>query len=127
MDNRGKKEDPSPKRERNEDPKGSPRKAFKPRYDSYAELTTTRAQIFQITKAVIVYNYPPKMRNMPRNHNKFCKFHEEDGHETNDCFSLKDEIERLIREEYIKEYVKGDYPLVGSLNNGNATEELYVN
>ncbi|KAL0445856.1 UNVERIFIED_CONTAM: hypothetical protein Slati_1713500 [Sesamum latifolium] len=32
------------------------------------------------------------------------KFHRERGHDTEDCFQLKDEIERLVRQGYFKEY-----------------------
>ncbi|XP_011092657.1 uncharacterized protein LOC105172779 [Sesamum indicum] len=36
---------------------------------------------------------------------KYCKFHRERGHDTKECFQLKDEIERLIRQGYFKELV----------------------
>ncbi|KAL0455882.1 UNVERIFIED_CONTAM: hypothetical protein Slati_0927400 [Sesamum latifolium] len=35
---------------------------------------------------------------------KYCKFHKERGHDTKDCYQLKDEIERLVRQGYFKEY-----------------------
>ncbi|KAL0313135.1 UNVERIFIED_CONTAM: hypothetical protein Sradi_5712800 [Sesamum radiatum] len=36
--------------------------------------------------------------------NKYCKFHKERGHDTEECYQLKDEIERLVRQGYFKEY-----------------------
>ncbi|KAL0314999.1 UNVERIFIED_CONTAM: hypothetical protein Scaly_2899200 [Sesamum calycinum] len=36
---------------------------------------------------------------------KYCLFHKDRGHGTEDCFHLKDEIEKLIRRGYLKEYV----------------------
>ncbi|KAL0446109.1 UNVERIFIED_CONTAM: hypothetical protein Slati_1738800 [Sesamum latifolium] len=35
---------------------------------------------------------------------KYCKFHKERGYDTEDCYQLKDEIERLVRQGYFKEY-----------------------
>ncbi|XP_024027266.1 uncharacterized protein LOC112093317 [Morus notabilis] len=39
-----------------------------------------------------------------RNQKKFCRFHGDVGHHTNDCADLKDEIERLIREGRLQEF-----------------------
>ncbi|KAL0295509.1 UNVERIFIED_CONTAM: hypothetical protein Sangu_2508000 [Sesamum angustifolium] len=36
---------------------------------------------------------------------KYCLIHKDRGHSTEDCFHLKDEIEKLIRQGYLKEYV----------------------
>lgn len=46
---------------------------------------------------------PMKSDLSRRNHNKYCRFHGEVGHNTNDCMDLKDEIERLIREGRLQE------------------------
>ncbi|KAL0344705.1 UNVERIFIED_CONTAM: hypothetical protein Sradi_4301800 [Sesamum radiatum] len=32
--------------------------------------------------------------------NKYCRFHKEKGHDTENCYQLKDEIERLVRQGY---------------------------
>ncbi|XP_012851629.1 PREDICTED: uncharacterized protein LOC105971328 [Erythranthe guttata] len=37
--------------------------------------------------------------------NKFCRFHRDKGHDTEDCFNLKQEIERLIQQGYLREFV----------------------
>ncbi|KAL0319788.1 UNVERIFIED_CONTAM: hypothetical protein Sradi_5240300 [Sesamum radiatum] len=36
---------------------------------------------------------------------KYCLFHKDRGHSTEECLHLKDEIEKLIRRGYLKEYV----------------------
>ncbi|KAL0341378.1 UNVERIFIED_CONTAM: Transposon Ty3-G Gag-Pol polyprotein [Sesamum radiatum] len=47
------------------------------------------------------------MRENPKRmkSDKYCLFHKDRGHGTEDCFHLKDEIEKLIRRGYLKEYV----------------------
>ena len=35
---------------------------------------------------------------------KYCKFHKDYGHDTNDCITLKDEIESLIRKGRLSRY-----------------------
>ncbi|XP_011075720.1 uncharacterized protein LOC105160155 [Sesamum indicum] len=37
--------------------------------------------------------------------NEYFKFHRERGHDTEDCFQLKDEIDRLIRQGYFKDLI----------------------
>ena len=44
---------------------------------------------------------PPKKRNM----NKYCKFHRDWGHDTSEYFQLKQQIETLIQEGYLQEYI----------------------
>lgn len=78
---------------------------------------------------MIAFNIPhqPKCHRRERNSNKFCKFYNEPWHDTDDFFALTDDIERLIRECYLKEYIKEDYPLTGTLNTGGLDNEFFVN
>ena len=36
---------------------------------------------------------------------KYCKFHKDRGHDTVECFQLRDQIESLIQEGYLQEYI----------------------
>ncbi|KAL0402093.1 UNVERIFIED_CONTAM: hypothetical protein Slati_4239200 [Sesamum latifolium] len=36
---------------------------------------------------------------------KFCRFHNDYGHTTEECRHLKSEIKRLIQNDYLQEYV----------------------
>ncbi|XP_022157420.1 uncharacterized protein LOC111024121 [Momordica charantia] len=36
---------------------------------------------------------------------RYCLFHRDHDHTTQDCFDLREEVENLIRREYLKEYV----------------------
>ncbi|GKV13259.1 hypothetical protein SLEP1_g24299 [Rubroshorea leprosula] len=46
-----------------------------------------------------------------RDHSKYCDFHQDHGHTTEECQSLKSELEGLARKGMLNEYVsKGDQP-----------------
>ncbi|KAL5770014.1 hypothetical protein ACOSP7_014168 [Xanthoceras sorbifolium] len=40
-----------------------------------------------------------------RNMNKFCHYHNEAGHNTSECYELRDAIESLIRRGRLWDYV----------------------
>ena len=52
-----------------------------------------------------------KMKGDPnmRNRNKYCRFHRDYRHNTNECFNLKQQIENLIRQGKLKNFVGRDY------------------
>ena len=43
---------------------------------------------------------------MKRNQNKYYRYHRDLGHTTEECITLKGEIEKLIREGYLWDYVR---------------------
>ena len=44
-----------------------------------------------------------------RNRNKYCCFHKDHGHDTNECFDLKQQIENLIRQEKLRNFLGRDH------------------
>ncbi|KAL0420801.1 UNVERIFIED_CONTAM: hypothetical protein Slati_3103000 [Sesamum latifolium] len=50
---------------------------------------------------------PRSWRDTPQRpkSDKFCRFHKNYGHSTEECRHLKNEIERLIQNGYLQEYV----------------------
>ena len=42
-----------------------------------------------------------------RNQNKYCQYHKDVGHTTEECITLKDEIKKLIYHGYLKDYING--------------------
>ena len=55
--------------------------------------------------------WPEKMKGDPnkRNRNKYCRFHRDHGHDTDECFDLKQQIENLIRQGKLRYFLGRDY------------------
>ncbi|KAL2232085.1 UNVERIFIED_CONTAM: Retrovirus-related Pol polyprotein from transposon [Sesamum indicum] len=80
---------------------------YVPRYHRYTPLMTTREKVMMMVENEGLLQQPEKMRDTrtKRNSNKYCRFHKDRGHNTEDCYQLKDEIERLIRQGYFKHLI----------------------
>ena len=52
-----------------------------------------------------------KMKGDPnkRNRNKYCCFRRDHGHDTDECFDLKQQIENLIRQGKLRNFLRRDY------------------
>ena len=55
--------------------------------------------------------WPEKMKRDPnkRNGNKYCRFHKDHGHDKNECFDLKQQIENLIRQGKLRNFLGRDH------------------
>ena len=55
--------------------------------------------------------WPKKMKGDPnkRNRNKYCRFHRNHGYDTDECFDLKQQIENLIRQGKLRNFLGQDH------------------
>ena len=55
--------------------------------------------------------WPEKMSGDPNKHNKnkYCRFHRDHGHNTDDFYDLKQQIENLIRQRKLRHFVGRDH------------------
>ncbi|XP_058111314.1 uncharacterized protein LOC131254342 [Magnolia sinica] len=69
-------------------------------FSTYTPLNKPREQVLMEIKSEGFVSWPNKLRSNPnrRNKDKYCHYHRNHGHSTSDCYHLKEEIERLIRE-----------------------------
>ncbi|XP_059627710.1 uncharacterized protein LOC132270548 [Cornus florida] len=74
------------------------------RYNNYTPLNTSVEQVFLQIQDDASLKWPPKLKANPtkRSRDKYCRFHRDHGHNTEDCFDLKNQIENLVHKGEIK-------------------------
>ncbi|XP_060960752.1 uncharacterized protein LOC133031290 [Cannabis sativa] len=79
-----------------------------PIYTVYTKLNETQENIYLAHKHRVTFCKPKPMRHArhKRDATKFCKYHKDIRHTTEECRQLKDEIESLIARGYFRQYVK---------------------
>ncbi|KAK1426835.1 hypothetical protein QVD17_15515 [Tagetes erecta] len=76
-----------------------------PRFIQYTELSKTPRQILA-TEGVI---FPTPVKQRPtanKNSHKFCEYHRDKGHDTDECWILKQEIEKAVKTGRLNHLVK---------------------
>jgi hypothetical protein len=58
----------------------------------------------------LAFRWPPRMRTPleKRNNQKFCEYHNDHGHQTEDCMVLRKEIELLIQNGKLVKFVASE-------------------
>ncbi|CAA0805859.1 Unknown protein, partial [Striga hermonthica] len=94
---------------------GRPRLPNGQRYNNFTSINAQEGEVLaaieeklesrEVTWPATRFEGPTKPRS-----NKYCRFHRDYGHNTEDCRHLKDEIERLIQGGHLKDFVIRDRP-----------------
>ncbi|XP_014503259.1 uncharacterized protein LOC106763602 [Vigna radiata var. radiata] len=77
-----------------------------PRYDHYAHLNAPLAKVFKEALSAELINIKKRPTPWAADETKICLFHDNRGHATEDCTTLRDELERIIRAGYLQQFVK---------------------
>ncbi|XP_073132167.1 uncharacterized protein [Henckelia pumila] len=79
----------------------SPRPELLGQFTSFTPLRMGKTQAMRICEEKRLLQRPPWSEQGPRRpkSDKYCDFHNEYGHNTNDCRQLEQEIERIIQQE----------------------------
>jgi hypothetical protein len=79
---------------------------------NFTPLNTTVAEIYTLIKKDPGLRRPEKMQAPPekRDTRKYCDYHQDHGHETEDCVSLRWEIERMIKGGKLARFVAANKP-----------------
>ncbi|XP_077223355.1 uncharacterized protein LOC143856959 [Tasmannia lanceolata] len=79
------------------------------REEEYTPLNIRRARILTAIQGEQFLTWPQNLQTPgdKRNKSKYCRFHKDHSHDTDECRHLKEEIENLLQIGYLKDYVKG--------------------
>ncbi|XP_074377549.1 uncharacterized protein LOC141719065 [Apium graveolens] len=84
----------------------SPPSSYDSRTSGYTPLATSIEHIFEVNKNRGLFRKPEALSYWKsKDKKKYCEYHELSGHNTHECRQLKDEIEALIKEGYLGEWV----------------------
>ena len=110
---------PRPKKGRTEDKKDRDKKAGpSTRSQQYTPLNMLLEQVFMQIKDDPSLKWSEKMKGDPNkmkgdpnkhNRNKYCCFHRDHEHNTDECFDLKQQIENLIRQGKLRSFLGRDH------------------
>ena len=72
--------------------------------------TATVSQVLREVQHEKFLRWSSQMRSDPtkRNNTRYCEFHRDHGHRTDDCIQLRKEIEYLIRQGYLRRYIASE-------------------
>jgi len=87
----------------------SPREPRQPRFTRYAPLTVARSCILdEALQADLIP--PPRKTTIPPNADmtKYCRYHRNHGHTTEECKALQDKIEELVRADHFCRFIRRD-------------------
>lgn len=81
-----------------------------PKYTNYSPLISSPSQVLMAIKNTPMLRWPTTWSERPKNHpnagnGQLCKFHNKYGHGTDEYHQLRDELERLVRENRLTKYV----------------------
>ena len=78
------------------------------RFTSFTPLTALVDQVLMQIKDEEALTYPGKLKGDPnkRSKDKYCRFHRDHGHDTADCYDLKQQIEVLIKQGKLQRFVR---------------------
>ena len=74
---------------------------------NYTNLVSSREDVFMAVEQTRVFKRPDSLRGdySKRNQNKYCRYHKDVSHMTEECITLMDEIKKLIHHRYLQDYI----------------------
>ena len=89
-------------------------------YGRYTSLKMSLDEVYEAIKDRRLQYLPAPITKLPSRRDKghYCKFHGTHGHTTSECRDLKTQVEDLVRNRYLDEFIDGTFPMVASTCEG---------
>jgi len=103
---------------RSSKPLARPSEKKTPKFTTYTPLVVPRAKILQ--EAFSTDSLPVSKKKPPppdADGSKHCQYHRTIDHTTEECHTLRDKIEELIRQRHLKKYIQQDRPQRSPVRN----------
>ena len=73
----------------------------------FTPLTASVSQVLHEVRNEQFLRWPTRMKSDPatRDNTKYCEFHRDYGHRTDNCIQLRREIEHLIKRGYLRHFI----------------------
>uniref|UniRef100_A0A2N9G1W1 Uncharacterized protein n=1 Tax=Fagus sylvatica TaxID=28930 RepID=A0A2N9G1W1_FAGSY len=99
---------PKAQRNRNRRPEDRSGRGFNERFNHFTPLNAPVDHIFMQIRNDPALKWPGKLMTDPdkRPRDKYCRFHRDHGHNTEDCYDLKRQIEELIKQGKLQRFVE---------------------
>uniref|UniRef100_A0A2N9I556 RNA-directed DNA polymerase n=1 Tax=Fagus sylvatica TaxID=28930 RepID=A0A2N9I556_FAGSY len=99
---------PKAQRNRNRRQEDRSGRGFNERFNHFTPLNAPVDHIFMQIRNDPALKWPGKLLTDPdkRQRDKYCRFHRDHGHNTEDCYDLKRQIEELIKQGKLQRFVE---------------------
>ena len=105
-------------------PQSERRRCYSPQ--RFTPLTASVSQVLHEVQNEQFLRWPTQMKSDPvtRDNSKYCEFHRDYGHRTDDCIRLKREIKYLIRRGYLRCFISPENQAQNQAQNQAPPQQL---
>ncbi|XP_052300414.1 uncharacterized protein LOC127903754 [Citrus sinensis] len=95
-------------------------------YGRYTPLKMPLDEVYEAIKGRGLLHLPTPITKLPnrRDRGRYCKFHGTHGHTTAECRDLKTQVEDLVRNRYLDEFMDGTFPMVATMDEGEQSDGI---